>query len=84
MDARCARNYKSLNISAERSCTCQVSTPYSNTAFDFSQSPSRPWISVPIDRRSGGLLMAKNRRRLKKKRAKRSQRMGFVRDIPQL
>jgi hypothetical protein len=63
------------NISANRRAPLQISPPYSSTAF---ASPSRPWISIPIDRRSEGLLVAENRRQTFRKRTEASRRMSFV------
>jgi hypothetical protein len=46
---------------------------HSGTAFSLSTFPSRP-----IDIRSEGFLMAKNRRRTRKKRTKQNRRMSFM------
>ena len=49
---------------------------YSNTAF-ATPFPSYPGISNRIDRRSEGLLMARNRRRTRKKQPNHGRRMSF-------
>jgi hypothetical protein len=56
----------------------QSSPPYSSITFTSPPFPSRSWISIPIDHHSESLLMAKNRRRTRKKRTKQDRRMSVV------
>ena len=43
---------------------------------------SRPGISIPIDYRSNGLLMANNRRQTRRRRIEQSQRMCIIMQHP--
>jgi hypothetical protein len=51
---RYINNYQSLKYrsSAKRRAPHNISPPYSCTAFASPPFLSRPWISIPIDRRS--------------------------------
>jgi hypothetical protein len=69
---------KVSNNSAKRRALHRIPPPYSSTAFASPPFPTRPGISIPIGCRSGGLLMAKNRRRTRKKRTERGRRMSFI------
>ena len=63
---------KVTNSSAKRRAPHQTFPPYSSTTFTSPPFPSE--ISIQIDHRSEGLLMAKNRRRTRKKRTEQSRR----------
>jgi hypothetical protein len=61
----------------------QVSPSYSSTAFASLPFPSsRPGISIPIDHRSEGLLMAITRSQTLRKRTERSRRKYFISQHP--
>ena len=57
--------------------THQVTLPNPSPALLHPSLPSRTRPSTPIDSRSEGSLMAKNRRRTRKKRSTRSQCTSF-------
>ena len=63
---------KVSNNSAEGRAHHQISPTILQYHFRLSTISRPPGISIPIDHRSEGLVMANNRRRVRKKRAKQS------------